>query len=108
MHLFVPCAAALAHCEAVAVPFGAAVEAPLAALLALCRLQLDFVPKLGGLASWEFVVPVVQELGRLLLHLMLLSCLGEIGFLLLMCVFHICACPDAHFLWLCSLALGCW
>ena len=59
-----PCAVAMARCESVAGPQGAAVGAPLAPLLAVSCLQLDFVPKLGGLASWEFVVPVVQELGR--------------------------------------------
>ena len=64
LDLFVPCAAALACQETVVVPFGVAAEAALAARLASSNLHLDLVPKQGGLASWELVVPVVQYFGR--------------------------------------------
>ena len=60
LHLFVPCAVVLACQETVVVPFGVAAVVALAARLVLSSLHLDFVPKQGGLASWELVVPVVQ------------------------------------------------
>ena len=60
LHLFVPCAVALVCQETVVVPFGVSAVVALAARLVSSSLHLDFVPKQGGLASWELVVPVVQ------------------------------------------------
>ena len=50
-YIFVLFALSLALCETVAGQLGAVVPAPLASLLALTYLKLNFVPKFGGLAS---------------------------------------------------------
>ena len=51
LHLFVPCAVALACQETVVIPFGVAAVVALAARLVSSSLHLDFVPKRVGLAS---------------------------------------------------------
>ena len=60
LHLFLPCAVALACQETVAILSEVAAVFGSAARLVSSGLYLDFVPKQVDLASEELVVPVVQ------------------------------------------------